>query len=323
MPNSIIFNLVVCDLVNLIVSMPLHYFFRYNTTLRRSMTVCRIVFSARHYLRTMSAFAVVALSIKRCISVMSSLQPRHSYSGHKCRMTTSVALCILAVWLLPLVIALPPAFLKDFYNFHCSSHSDEHMVKTMVLINALLYCVVLPSVMCLSSMLTARRLKLTARNMPGEIRNTIHEHLRMRSAKVMMVLAVVFVFSYFPFHIMIVLIRWVHVNERNPLVFYTRQLSKHLLFANGCLNPIALYTTCGTFRELFLSHVCCSVRKNEDISRTNLVSVYTIPMETELKCIWLQLRDHATRGYCPVWTNWPVFMKSDVNLVQLYATQPF
>lgn len=282
--NSMIINLVVCDIVNLTLSVPLHYYFKYGYDLRYSMTLCRTVFSARHFLRCMSAFAVVALCIQRCNTITSSLHPPCSSTAQRRSMAITMILCIIAVWLLPLAIALPPALVKDFYNWHCLSTGEEDFVQTMVFINVMLYCFILPSVMFFCSMLAARRLKQSARNMPGDLRYGLHEQMRSRSAKVIMALAVVFVLSYFPFHVMILLVRWVHVSERNPLVFYSINTSKHLLFANGCFNPIALFVVSGTFRKLFITLVCRSARQNEDTSKLR-ASVYTIPTEIELKCV--------------------------------------
>jgi hypothetical protein len=142
--NIIIINLVVCDLVNLTLSIPLHYFFKYGHTLRHSVTFCRTVFSAWIFFRSMSAFAVVSLNIQRCNTITSSLKPPCRPTGHKIRTVTSTALWILSVWLLPLAIALPSALVKDFYNWHCFSIGDEHFVKIMVVISVLLYCVLLP-----------------------------------------------------------------------------------------------------------------------------------------------------------------------------------
>jgi hypothetical protein len=121
--------------------------------------------------------------------------------------------------------------------------------------------------------------------MPGDTRYRIQEQLRNRSARVVMALAVVFVLSFFPFHVMILLIRCVRVSERNPLVFYSLHMSKHLLFADGCFNSIALIAVSCTFRKLFIHFVCSSGRQNAVISKFKQASFYTIRKEIELKCV--------------------------------------
>jgi hypothetical protein len=273
---SMIINLLVCDFFNLILSVPLHCFFKSGENLSHSVTLCRIVFSARHFFRSVSAFAVVALCVHRCSTVTAGLPQR--YSG-----TRSTAFHMLAVWLLALAVALPPAFVQDFYNYHCSAPEDDYFVKVIVLINVLLYCAVLPSAMIVCTTVVVRRLKYKARNKSAYGRCRFQERLRKRSARVMMALAMVFLLSYFPFHVMILLIRLVYVNKTSPLVFYPFRLSRYLLFANGCFNPIALFAVSGKFRKLLVSSPCCAVQLKEYVSRRKRASVYNIPTEIELK----------------------------------------
>lgn len=285
--NVMIMNLVVCDVVNLTLSVPLHYFFPNECSFRHSVTLCRAVLSARLFLRSMNAYAVVAVSIQRCSSMTSRLRSYRSLPEHKRRMLTSTVLCILSVWLLPLTIAMPGAFVKSFYNWHCSEIGDEQFVKMMALVSALLYCVILPSVMFVCSMMTAQRLQHSARNIPGDTRNIKQEQQRNRSAAVMVALALVFVFSYFPFHVMILLMRWDFVCRTSALVHHSLRMSKHLLFANGCFNPIALFGVSRNFRKLLIKLVRFSARRDVDISRFKQVSVYAILTENELKCVKL------------------------------------
>jgi gastrin-releasing peptide receptor len=273
---SMIINLLVCDLVNLILSVPLHCFFKYGDNLRHSVTLCRIVFSARHFLRSVSAFAVVALCIQRCSTVTAGLP-------QKCSGTKSTALHVLAVWLLPMVIAVPPAFVQDFYNYHCSSPGDDYFVKIIALVNVLLFCAVLPSAMIVCTTVVVQRLKYGVRNKARYGQCRFQEHLRKRSARVMVALAVVFLLSYFPYHVMILLIRMVNVDKTSPYIFYPFRLSRYLLFANGCFNPIALFAVSRKFRKLLANRPCCAVQQKEYIPRRKKASVYNIPTEIELK----------------------------------------
>jgi hypothetical protein len=65
----------------------------------------------------------------------------------------------------------------------------------------------------------------------------------------MLALAVVFVITYFPFQVWVLLTRWVRLDRRHPIMIYALSLSKHLLFANGCFNPIALFIVSSKFRN--------------------------------------------------------------------------
>jgi hypothetical protein len=66
----------------------------------------------------------------------------------------------------------------------------------------------------------------------------------------MMALAVVFVITYFPFHVWLVVARWMRVNIHSPIMIYFLHLTKQLLFAGGCFNPIAIFVLSSTFRKL-------------------------------------------------------------------------
>jgi hypothetical protein len=91
--------------------------------------------------------------------------------------------------------------------------------------------------------------------MPGEIRHKTQEHLRNRSAQVTVTLAIVFVITYFPFQVWVLLARWVRVDKNTPIMIYALYITKQLLFANGCFNPIALFIVSSTFRRLLVRHI--------------------------------------------------------------------
>jgi hypothetical protein len=101
----------------------------------------------------------------------------------------------------------------------------------------------------------ARRLNQSAKNIPGEIRYPEKEKSMIKSARMMMALAVVFVITYFPFHIWTVLVRFVQVDRKSPIMTYALHFTKQLLFANECFNPIAVFIVSTKFRKLLASHV--------------------------------------------------------------------
>jgi hypothetical protein len=71
----------------------------------------------------------------------------------------------------------------------------------------------------------------------------------------MMALAVVFVITYYPFHIWVVLARCVRVDIHSPVMIYSLHFSKQLFFANGCFNPIAMFAVSSTLRKMLVRHV--------------------------------------------------------------------
>jgi hypothetical protein len=125
-------------------------------------------------------------------------------------------------------------------------------------INLVLYCLIMPSLMFGFSTQIARRLKQSAKNIPGDNCHQMLQESRIRSARIMMALAVVFVITYFPFHVWVVLARWVSVDIQSPIMIYAHHFTKQMLFANGCFNPIAMFAVSSTLRKMLVRHVSYS-----------------------------------------------------------------
>jgi hypothetical protein len=119
----------------------------------------------------------------------------------------------------------------------------------------------MPSLMFGFSTQIARRLNKSVKNIPGEIRHQMLQESRIRSARMMIALAVVFVITYFPFQLWVVLVRFVRVDVKSPITIYALHFTKQMLFANGCFNPIAMFAVSKTFRKLLIRHVSYSSEK--------------------------------------------------------------
>jgi hypothetical protein len=111
----------------------------------------------------------------------------------------------------------------------------------------------MPSLMFGFSIQIARRLKQSVKNIPGEICLQMLQESRIRSARMMMALAVVFVITYFPFNVWVFLANGMGVNIHSPIMIY--DLHEQLLFVNECFNPIAIFAVSSTFRKLLVRHV--------------------------------------------------------------------
>jgi hypothetical protein len=168
---------------------------------------------------------------------------------------------ITAVWVLPFTIALPCMYEPKFYEPICFVDRKDRGVPHVVFIILALYLFIMPTLMFGFSTLIVRRLKQSVKNMPGEIRHRMQEESRIRSARIMMALAVVAVITYFPFHFWVLLARWAIINESSPISIYALHFTKQLLFANGCFNPVAMFVVSSTFRKLLACHVTYSSEK--------------------------------------------------------------
>jgi hypothetical protein len=91
--------------------------------------------------------------------------------------------------------------------------------------------------------------------MPGEISQQGLQESRTRSARMTMALAFVFVITYVPFHVWMMLVRFVKMDIKSTIMIYALHFTKQLLFANGCFNPIAMFAVSSKFRMLLVRHV--------------------------------------------------------------------
>jgi gastrin-releasing peptide receptor/bombesin-like receptor 3 len=258
--NTMLFNLAVSDILNLSISAPLFCMFHYPHNDLADVTSCRLYTAGRHFLLCVSALSVLALSVQRfCIT-----SPKLLYSrSMNWSLTTSPMLYVLAVWLLALLIALPMFLSQGVYGYLCSSNTDESPTRVLFLLYALMFCVLLPSLMFFLSMLTARRLRKSAEIMPCALRHVTQEHARVRSAKIVTFLAIVFVVTYFPLWLWAAVVYWTDPNRQSAPVLISEYVTKYLLFANGCFNPTALCIASRTFRRLFRRYLCCSAQPME------------------------------------------------------------
>jgi hypothetical protein len=249
--NLMIIHLAICDIINLSINAPLHFYFKYDNGSRESLMTCVIVLLIRQLVRCAAALAVITLIIQRFIIT----HPTFIKSPSKRRTTsTFTTVSIIIVWVLPFPIAMPTLDAPAFYEPICSGKKEDRLHYVIVL-NFVLYCLIMPSLMFGFSTQIARRLNQSIKNIPGEICQQTLQESRIRSARMMMALAVVFVITYFPFQLWVLFARWVRVDTKSPIMIYALHFSKQLLFANGCFNPIAMFAVSSTLRKFLVRHV--------------------------------------------------------------------
>ena len=247
--NVMIIHLAICDIINLSINDPLHFYFNYDSGASSSLIPCCVVLAVRQFLRCAAALAVITLIIQRFIIT----HPAFIKSPSKRRTTLKFnILSIITVWVLPLPIALPTMYEPKFYEPICNDQKREGP-QYVNFLNLALYACIMPSLMFGFSTQIARRLNQSAKNIPGEIRHHAQGESRIRSARIMMALAVVFVITYFPFQLYVVLERFVRLDLNSPIMICTLHFTKQLLFANGCFNPIAMFAVSKTFRKLLVT----------------------------------------------------------------------
>ncbi|XP_069682438.1 neuromedin-B receptor-like [Periplaneta americana] len=247
--NIMIFNLAVCDILNLGIGGTFQYINFYVPHL--PVDTCRDFIATRVLLRTASALSLLALSVQRCCVTLSYFRQKPLSC---CSSVIFTSLYILTVWLIAASISIP-TLLWEIYGFICSTYNDEYPNKLLALIYFMFYCLVMPTLMCLFNCLTAWRLKHSAK-VPGELRNKPLEQVRNRSATVVMCLGIMMVFCYFPYELWCLITFWTDSGSDTALAQIILIIAKYLLFADACFNPIALYIISRTYRKLFRRYLC-------------------------------------------------------------------
>jgi hypothetical protein len=252
--NVMIINLAVCDILNLGINAPLHSIFHFEGGSPKSILLCRFVLAFRQFLRGTGALAVLALIIQRFIIIRcTSPRPRSPFF--------LIILPILTVWVLPAPIAWPTIYLPDFYGPICTFEKKEGKLSYTIVLSFFFYSAVMPIIMFGCSTQIARRLTKSVKDIPGENRHWLPERMRKRSARMTLALAVVFLITYVPFQVWVLLARWVRLDKHQPSMVYALYFTKIMLFANGCFNPIALFTVSTVFRRLFVRYLCCPAKQ--------------------------------------------------------------
>ena len=252
--NVLIIHLAICDIINLSINAPLHLHFAYDSGSREPLLSCGIVLAIRQFLRCAAALAIITLIIQRFIIT----HPNFIKSPSKRRTTFKVnVVSIISVWVFPLAIALPTTYEPKGYEPICF-HDKEDGFHYVTVINLVLYCLIMPALMFGFSTKIARRLKQSAKNIPGDNCHQTLQESRMKSARMMMALALVFVITYFPFQLWVMLVRYAGVDVISPIMIYAHHFTKQMLFANGCFNPIAMFAVSRTLRKFLVRHVSYS-----------------------------------------------------------------
>jgi len=190
--NVMIIHLAICDIINLSINTPLHLHFKYDNGSVESLMTCRIVLVERNILRCAAALAVITLIIQRFIIT----HPAFNKSPSNRRSTFIFTIVsIIIVWVLPLHIALPTMYVPKFYEPICKDEKPEGLHYVTVL-NLVLYCLILPSLMFVFSTQISRRFNQSVKNIPGEIRHQMLQESWIRTASIMIAPAVVFVITY-------------------------------------------------------------------------------------------------------------------------------
>jgi hypothetical protein len=253
-PNIMVFNLALMDIMNLFVNAPLYYVSKYHSQwLFLDGYGCRAFATFRFLNHSVIEFSIVGISVQRYCASATMLNPTSQWRLSS-RWRTVVF--VLVVWLISLVVSTPPSLVYEFPSGVCFPLATPP-IKALNVFYFVLYVFVLPVTLGVFSAVTARKLKQSVLNIPGELRYRSQEISRYRSAKVVTALAISYVVTHIPRSVWFFCVSFFHLDRKETKYIFVDEVTNYLMFANSCLNPLALYISSGKFRQLFKRHLFC------------------------------------------------------------------
>jgi hypothetical protein len=250
-----VFNLAVMDVINIFVNAPVYYVSKYHTQwLFLGGYGCRIFSMFRFLNHSVIEFSIVGLSVQRYCAVLTTMRNPTSQWSLSARWKTVMFLVV--VWLIALVVSVPPSLVFEFPTGVCFPLTTPY-TEALNVFYFLVYVFVLPVTLGVFSALTARKLKQSVHNIPGELRYRSQEISRYRSARVVTALAISYVFTHIPRGVWFFCVSFFHLDRMDMKYIYIDEVTNYLIFANSCTNPLALYISSGKFRQLFKRHLFC------------------------------------------------------------------
>jgi hypothetical protein len=253
--DLLILNLVISDILNIITNIIPHFVTELNSVdpfLNYGVLTCQIITGLEFTSIGSSAWNVVAFSIQRYrVFIMSSGNLDRKICCVPNKRFTFI--CIAAVWILAVALAVPNSLDAGVYvNGACSYLSDVQYI----LYRLLAYGVIPLVIITILYTLTAGRLARSARGMPGEIQGLgTQKRARIKSAKVLISLTVVFALSYMPYFLISYFAKLGIIHE-NSISEYVGALIFFLLFVNSAVNPVAIYISSANYRKYFNRYLC-------------------------------------------------------------------
>ncbi|GAB0089531.1 hypothetical protein DMENIID0001_040960 [Sergentomyia squamirostris] len=134
---------------------------------------------------------------------------------------------------------------------------DERKEKYATIGKAVTYYFLPLTIIGILYALMARRLHLSAREMPAQSRS--QARARRHVARMVVTFVIVFIVCFLPHHIFQM---WFHLNpnaedDYDEVWHVFRIIGFCFGFLNSCANPVALYCVSGLFRQYYHRYLCC------------------------------------------------------------------
>ncbi|XP_043066666.1 neuropeptide CCHamide-2 receptor isoform X2 [Drosophila bipectinata] len=138
----------------------------------------------------------------------------------------------------------------------------------MVAAKASIYYLLPLSIIGALYIMMAKRLHISARDMPGEqqsMQSRSQARARRHVARMVVAFVVVFFICFFPYHVFELWYHFYPTAEEDFDEFWNvlRIVGFCTSFLNSCVNPVALYCVSGVFRQHFNRYLCCFCVKRQ------------------------------------------------------------
>jgi hypothetical protein len=175
------------------------------------------------------------------------------------------------VWIVAALFAIPAARSKYLYVYSALLWRTKHY-QLVAIFHLLVSCVLPLFVIAFSYIMTARHLLESSCPLSEETQNS-RLNTRKTAAKVLLVLTVVFLISYVPYHSCETVL-FFSINLDNSLFKIADELFSIFTFEdtrlilnlfpaiNSCLNPVAVFCTSLAFRRQFKRSITCCCKEN-------------------------------------------------------------
>ncbi|XP_016966623.1 neuropeptide CCHamide-2 receptor [Drosophila biarmipes] len=271
-PNTYILSLALADLLVILVCVPVATIVYTQESWPFERNMCRISEFFKDISIGVSVFTLTALSGERYCAIVNPLR--------KLQTKPLTVFTAAIIWILAILLGMPSVLFSDIKSYPvltamgnmtievCSPFRDAEYAKFMVAAKALIYYLLPLSIIGALYIMMAKRLHMSARNMPGEqqsMQSRTQARARRHVARMVVAFVVVFFICFFPYHVFELWYHFYPTAEEDFDDFWNvlRIVGFCTSFLNSCVNPVALYCVSGVFRQHFNRYLCCFCVKRQ------------------------------------------------------------
>ncbi|XP_022082131.1 bombesin receptor subtype-3-like [Acanthaster planci] len=290
-PNILIASLGLGDFFVVITSVPFNLVSYLYNSYPFNSAVCKFSSAVPIVSHGVSVFTLSALSYDRYMAIVRPMQRRQS---NAVRRTYAVA---ISIWVTSILLGIPTTILAKRDLIYPSgvevaicktlpvNITEEYgaiptvTAKVHEAVRCLIMFVIPLAIISMYYILIAKQLAQSSRTIPCENHGDSRQlRARRRLARTVLVLVVIFAICWIP-HFMYRL--WFNFSFSLEVfsstgMFILQIVSVLMVYANSCINPIALCFLSKTYRRYFARYLCC--QRNRKLSHVRATRMNMYPM---------------------------------------------